>query len=136
VTVTAAEPLLPPAVARTVAEPVPDAGAVKRPEALTAPAPPESSVQVNAGCGDMAAPNWSLATAENCLVCPFATEAVAGVTLFQRLTVDILVNYFRDDCAGNNQCSHAAPFLGDGLPPIVDSNWTARFAVGYRFYMD
>jgi predicted acylesterase/phospholipase RssA len=93
----------------------------------------QSAAQVHFGFG------WaveSLQTWNGPLLWRHGPEALAGFTLFQRLTLDILVNYFRDDCAGNNQCSHAAPFLGAQLPPIVDSNWAVKFAVGYRFFMD
>ena len=42
--------------------------------------PPPLTVQLNAGCEDRAAPNWSFAVAVNCCV-PFGTtEAVAGET--------------------------------------------------------
>lgn len=93
----------------------------------------QSAAQIHFGVG------WAIASLQTWngpLLWRHGPEAVAGVSLFQRLTLDLLVNYFHDDCAGNNQCSHAEPALGDGLPPIVDSNWSARFSVGYRFYVD
>jgi len=68
-----------PEVAVTVYGPPALDPAVKRPvEALIDP--PPLAVQLNAGCGDMAVPNWSFAVTVNCCV-PFGTtEAVAGET--------------------------------------------------------
>jgi hypothetical protein len=79
-TVTAAVPLSVPVVARTVALPGPDAGAVYTPAELTPPTPPLSIVHVNVGCDAIAALNWSRAVAVSDCVSPFATVVVAGET--------------------------------------------------------
>ena len=61
--VTAAVPLTEPLVARIVAEPTPDDGAVYRPvEELMEPTLPLSTDQVTVA--DMGLPNWSMADAE------------------------------------------------------------------------
>ena len=57
VTVTTAVPLKLPLVARTVAGPVPEEGAVYRPLALIEPIPPLSMLQVTPGWLLKAAPN-------------------------------------------------------------------------------
>src|SRR5262249_27618973 len=80
VTLTPAAPLAAPLVARTVAGPVPLAGAGSRPLAFTDPGPPLSMDQVNGGCVARALPNWSLLVAANCCVAPSTTVALAGLT--------------------------------------------------------
>src|SRR5207248_7103818 len=79
-TVTAPVPLKAPDVARTVADPVPVAGAVYRPVAPTPPSPPESTDQVNAGWLARAWPNWSRAVAVNCCVAPLPAVTELGLT--------------------------------------------------------
>src|SRR5271170_3492691 len=78
--VTAAVPLTEPLVARIVAEPTPDDGAVYRPvEELIEPTPPLSTDQVTVA--DMGLPDWSKADAEKSWVWPSGTTGDAGVTL-------------------------------------------------------
>src|SRR5260370_13141885 len=67
----------PPPLARTLAVPVPVAGAVYSPPLLTLPEPPAID-QVQAGWVLIAWPNWSSAVAVNCWLVPSCTLAVAG----------------------------------------------------------
>jgi hypothetical protein len=63
-------------------------------------------------------------------------EAILGVTVFQRLYFDLAANWYRDDCANNNQCSHIVASQRVLTHPVVDGDWGLRFSFGYRFYVD
>src|SRR4051794_27882006 len=78
-TETDAVPLVVPLVAVTVKGPPAVAPAVKSPFASMAP--PPDTVQVKAGAGEMAVPNWSFAVAVNGCVPLVATLAVGGATV-------------------------------------------------------
>ena len=93
----------------------------------------QTAVQAHVGVG------WafeSLQTWNGPLLWRQGLEVVAGVAVYQRLYLEISYDRFFDDCAWNNRCSHADPYLDDKLPPLVDANWSLRFSFGYRFFVD
>ena len=78
VTVTVAVPVMLLIFDLTVAEPVPEEGALYRPLLLIEPGP--VAVQVKVGWLAIGLPNWSRAMALNCCPPPSATLTAAGVT--------------------------------------------------------
>ena len=81
VTVTAAVPLTLPLFALTIAEPVPEEGALYRPLLLTEPGPVDAQVKVDWVA--IVLPNWSRALALNCCVPPAATLTEVGYTTIE-----------------------------------------------------
>lgn len=77
VTVSMAEPLMPPLEAEMVADPA--VSALARPLALTVATAVLSEAQVMVAANGE--PNWSNAVAVNCWVLPAMTEAAAGLTV-------------------------------------------------------
>jgi hypothetical protein len=93
----------------------------------------QSTVQFHLGLG------WaveSLQTWNGPLLWRQGPEAVVGVAAFQRVYLDVVFDKFLDDCASNNRCSHADPYLSPTVPPVVDADWGLRFSLGYRFFVD
>jgi hypothetical protein len=93
----------------------------------------QSAVQFHLGAG------WaveSLQTWNGPLLWRHGPEVLVGLAVFQRFYLDVVTNFYLDDCAGNNRCARAEPNLSDKLPPLVDASWGLRFALGYRFFVD
>ncbi|HVU53082.1 MAG TPA: patatin-like phospholipase family protein [Polyangia bacterium] len=93
----------------------------------------QSTVQFHLGLG------WageSLQTWNGPLLWRQGPEILVGAAAFQRFYLDVVFDQFLDDCASNNRCSHADPYLSPSVPPIVDADWGLRFSLGYRFFLD
>jgi predicted acylesterase/phospholipase RssA len=93
----------------------------------------QSTVQFHFGAGGAIE---SLQTWNGPLLWRWGAEGVLGLAVLQRFYLDVVYDYFFDDCASNNRCSHADPYLSPSVPPIVDANWGLRFSLGYRFFLD
>jgi hypothetical protein len=63
-------------------------------------------------------------------------EVVFGGAGFQRLYLDFVVDYFLDDCAGNNRCANVSSKVIAGAAPITDSAFGFRFDLGLRLFLD
>ena len=63
-------------------------------------------------------------------------EALFGVTLVQRLYLDLVGDYYLDDCAGTNHCANVSSKVPAAAPPVADSSWGARLDIGIRWFLD
>jgi hypothetical protein len=70
------------------------------------------------------------------LVIRHGPEAVIGVALFQRLYLDVVYDYFLDDCMGNNRCANISAQVSPTAPPLVENDWALWLTLGYRFALN
>ena len=50
--------------------------------------------------------------------------------------LDFIVDYFLDDCAGNNHCANVSSKVTAAAAPITDSAFGFRFDLGLRLFLD
>jgi Patatin-like phospholipase len=63
-------------------------------------------------------------------------EALFGMTFLQRLYLDLVGDYYLDDCANNNHCANISAKVPAAAPPVADSRWGARLDIGIRWFLE